>query len=252
MTNPKRLIPYYQLARQWRDLSDWWPGETPWDVAVSAVLTQNTQWSRAFRALQDLRQAGLDTPDAVARAQRSVLERLVRPAGSFRRKAQTIQALARFVVTECGGHPRRLSTWPLDRARSALLAIHGIGPETADAILLYACGVPVAVVDAYTVRILQRHGLLPAGRWRYEDVQHQMETWFSGDAEAWKELHAQMVTVGRTFCKARGPLCMACPWRPLLPEGRPDDGVSGPRDRVLGLREGISQSRPVELGRPVQ
>jgi len=215
------LRPYYRLARRWRDLSAWWPGETPWDIAASAVLTQNIRWDRAFRALQNLRQAGLGTPDAVARARRSVVERLVRPAGGFRRKARTIQALARFVVTECGGDLRRLGAWPLERARSALLAIYGIGPETADVILLYACGVPVAVVDAYTVRILQRHGLLPLGRWRYEDVQRRMATWLTGDAGVWKELHAQMVTVGKTFCKARAPLCTACPWRPLLPEGRP-------------------------------
>ncbi len=225
------LEPYYRLARQWRDLSGWWPGETPWDVAVSAVLTQNIQWDRAFRALQNLRQAGLGTPDVVARARRSTLERLVRPAGGFRRKARTIQALARFVVTECGGDLRRLGAWPPDRARSVLRAIHGIGPETADAILLYACGVPVAVVDAYTVRILRRHGLLPPRRWSYEDVRRRMEAGFTGDAEAWKELHAQMVTVGKTFCKARVPLCTACPWRPLLPESGPADEVPEARDR---------------------
>jgi len=213
-----RLMPYYRLACQWQDLSDWWPGETPWEIAVSAVLTQHTRWDRAWQALERLRRAGLRSPEAVARARRSVLERLLRPVGGFRRKARTLQALARRVLTECGGDLRRLGEWPVERARAALLSVYGIGPETADAILLYACDVPVPVVDAYTVRVLQRHGLLPPGHWRYADVARQMTAWFSGDARAWKELHAQMVMVGKTFCRTPRPLCSACPWKPLLPK----------------------------------
>ena len=112
-TDALPLVPYYRTARRhWGDLSDWWPGETPWEIAVSAVLTQHTRWDRAWQALERLREAGLRNPEAVARARRSVLERLLRPVGGFRRKARTLQALARRVLTECGGDLRRLGEWP--------------------------------------------------------------------------------------------------------------------------------------------
>lgn len=219
--SPHRLVPYYRAARRyWGDLTAWWPGEDPWEIAVSAVLTQHARWDRAWQALERLRRAGLRNPEAVARVRRSTLERLIRPAGGFRRKARTLQELARWVLAECGGDLRRLGERPVERARSALLSVYGIGFETADAILLYACDVPVPIVDAYTVRVLQRHGLLPPGTWRYPDVRRRMTAWLEGDARAWKELHAQMVMVGKTFCKIRSPLCSTCPWGFLLPGSR--------------------------------
>ena len=218
------LIPYYERARIWQDLRQWWPGETPWDIAVSAVLTQNIQWERAFQALRDLHAAGIRTPRDVIQTTVEELAAYIRRAGGYRRKARTLHALARFVFDRCAGDITHLRTWPVESARQALRSIHGIGPETADAILLYACQAPVMVVDAYTVRILQRHGLLPPGTWQYDYLYERISAWVPADVSVLQEIHAQMVVIGKTFCRPDRPSCDACPWASLLP-------LEGPQHR---------------------
>jgi endonuclease-3 related protein len=198
----------------------WWPGKTPTEVCVGAVLTQNTRWANVERALSRLEKAGLlHDSAALSACPLPRLERLVRPAGFFRRKAATLRRLARFLDAECGGDPRLLAEIGLERARAALLALAGIGPETADSILLYAAGLPVFVADAYAARVARRHGML-TGAPRYRNVQAAFRDGLPEDSQLFNEYHALLVRVGKERCHRALPDCRGCPLEPLLPEGQ--------------------------------
>ena len=137
----------------------WWPGETPFEVMVGAVLTQNTNWSNVEKAIQNLRDAGLLDPAAMAGTAPETLAELIRPSGYYRQKSGRLARMAAWLSDTAGGKVERLRKMPADGLRRQLLALSGIGPETADSILLYALDKPVFVVDAYTFRVLTRHGL---------------------------------------------------------------------------------------------
>ena len=187
---------------------DWWPGGGPFEIMAGAVLTQNSAWRNAERALELMRHAGaLESPTA-ARMSLEELERLARPAGSWRRKARTIAALARTVEVREGGLPSFLGLGT-DELRETLLGVRGVGPETADAILLYAAGRPVFVVDAYARRYLERHRLADR-RAPYDTVRSLFETALGGDVTALAECHALVVELGKRYCRTR-PLCSECP-----------------------------------------
>jgi len=189
----------------------WWPGRDPFEIMVGAVLTQNASWRNAERAIGHLREAGALTPAAVATLPLGRLEQLVRSAGGWRRKAGTLAALAETIEAEEGGLQGLLSGDPV-RLRKTLLAIRGIGPETADAMLLYAGGHPVFVVDAYTRRFVERHGVAPASA-PYDAVQRLfMDALRHHDAGAFAEYHALLVELGKRFCRPE-PLCRKCPLR---------------------------------------
>lgn len=144
----------------------WWPGDTPFEVMVGAVLTQNTAWTNVEKAIENLKREQVLKPRAILSLSSSRLARLLKPAGYFRVKTRRLKSYVRYYVDRHGANPRKMAAVPLDRLRAELLGVHGIGPETADSILLYALGKPVFVVDAYTHRIFQRHGWLRAGRER--------------------------------------------------------------------------------------
>ncbi len=188
----------------------WWPGNGPWDVCAGAVLTQNTQWTSAERALGALAGAGMDTPERILDAADSDLEALIRPAGFFRQKRRALKALAGWVVDGGGFVARgRLEDHDL---RTGLLALPGIGPETADCILLYGFHRPVFVADAYARRILSRTGLWRAGSRtaEYSRLKAWAETRLPGDPALLNEFHALLVALGKTHCLAR-PRCEVCP-----------------------------------------
>jgi len=188
----------------------WWPGGDPFEIMVGAVLTQNAAWRNAECAIERMREGGALTPRAVAALPIDGLERLVRPAGAWRRKARTLAALAGAIQADERGLAGLLST---DSAllRPALLQIHGIGPETADAILLYAGGHPVFVVDAYTRRFIERHGIADA-RAAYAEIQELFEDALGHDRGAFAECHALLVELGKRFCRHE-PVCDECPLR---------------------------------------
>lgn len=196
----------------------WWPGETPFEVMVGAVLTQNTSWQNVERAIDNLRQADLLTPQALYEVPVEELEELVRPAGYFRVKARRLHSLLEFFVTRYGGSLEAMLATPLETLREELLAVHGIGPETADSILLYACELPVFVVDAYTYRVFSRHGWIGFDA-DYEAIQDLFQGGLPADAAMFNEYHALLVRVGKHFCRKRGPKCPQCPLGDLLPEG---------------------------------
>ncbi len=195
----------------------WWPGRTPFEVIVGAILTQSTAWTNVERAIANLRRERLLTPRALERVPTTRLARLVRPSGYFRQKAKKLKAFVRFLRERFGGSLARMFRTPTAELRELLLGVHGIGPETADSILLYAGNHAVFVVDAYTRRVLLRHGLMgeKAG---YEDMRALLESSLPRDVRLYNEFHALLVNVGKNWCRPREPKCDSCPLRSFLPE----------------------------------
>ena len=193
----------------------WWPGDGPFEVMVGAVLTQNAAWKNAERALARVRAAGAMSPEALAVLPLDEIETLVRPAGGWRRKAATLASLARWVAEQDGGLDGAL-TRESGELRRALLEIRGVGPETADSILLYAARRPVFVIDAYTRRFTSRHALAPADA-SYDHIQALFEQTLDRDPDRLGECHALLVELGKRFCRP-APLCGDCPLSYDLPE----------------------------------
>ena len=199
----------YERLRAEYGGQDWWPAETPFEVMVGAVLTQNTAWTNVERAIANLRQARALDAEAIVRASRERLADWIRPSGYFNVKAERLKGLCGWYL-EQGGH-EALRRWPTDALRTALLAVKGVGPETADDIVLYAFHRPVFVVDTYTKRIFERLGLLEAGL-GYDAVQRRFHEGLGCGEEAvslFNEYHALIVEHGKNRCKKR-PVCEGC------------------------------------------
>jgi len=212
----------YGLMRRRFGHQGWWPGETPFEVCVGAILTQNTNWTNVERAIANLKAADVLEPRRLLALPPARLAELIRPAGYFNVKARRLRAFLDVLVREFDGDLARLLGGPLATARARLLGIHGIGPETADSMLLYAGGQLVFVVDAYTRRIFARHGWC-APEADYAAVQRLCEAALNHRPVAarldyWQDYHAQLVAVGKDFCRPRQPRCDTCPLGPLLPE----------------------------------
>jgi endonuclease-3 related protein len=187
----------------------WWPGDDrPFVVVVGAILTQAAAWNNVEKALGNLERAGALTPDGLLRLPETELARLVYPAGYYNAKARKLKAFAEMLHERCGGRLEGLFTLPLAELRRALLETHGIGPETADDIILYAADRPVFVVDAYTRRIFSRLGLRPAGD-TYDAWQSLFMDPLPPDVPLFKEYHALLVRHGKETCR-REPLCAGC------------------------------------------
>ena len=188
-------------------------------MIVGAILTQNTSWTNVERAIANLRDAGLLSPAAIDSVPLSRLEELIRSSGYFRQKALKLKAFCEFLRVDYAGSLEQMFATPMDVLRKKLLGVFGIGPETADSILLYAGQHPVFVVDAYTKRMLSRHGWIDEDA-SYEDVRSMVERQFSGNTGLFNEFHALIVNAGKQFCRPRDPLCGECPLGRHLEEGR--------------------------------
>jgi endonuclease III related protein len=197
----------------------WWPAQTQFEIVVGAILTQNTSWTNVEQAIANLRSARMLRPLAMLKAATPRLARLIRPSGYFRQKAKKLKAFCKFLSAEYGGSVARMFRTPTAELREKLLGVFGIGPETADSILLYAGKHPVFVVDTYTKRILQRHGWV-GQKASYDEVQRLVVADFPGDAEHHNELHALFVQVGKNWCRKSQALCSACPLERFLKESR--------------------------------
>jgi endonuclease III related protein len=217
--NRRTLAAYYEALSAHFGPSGWWPGDTPFEVAVGAVLTQNTAWTNVEKAIRNLKVSRMLTPRAVIRAPLEELEAALKPSGYFRVKARRLRSFCQFLIERYNGDMERMAREPLASLRPELLEVHGIGPETADDILLYACGKPVFVVDAYTRRILARHELVPANI-NYEPLRHLFECHLPADVDLYKDYHAQLVYTGKDYCKTN-PDCQNCPLRKYLPRTGP-------------------------------
>jgi endonuclease-3 related protein len=195
----------------------WWPGRTAFEIIVGAILTQNTSWNNVEIAIRNLRCEKLLTPRAIEDVSYARLARLIRSSGYFRQKAKKLKCFVRFLLSEYAGSLKRMFRTPTAVLREKLLAVHGIGPETADSILLYAGKHPVFVVDAYTRRMLERHELA-APTQSYEEIRRLFERSLPSDAPLYNEFHALIVRTGKEYCRTRNPRCSECPLHSFLPQ----------------------------------
>ncbi len=225
---------YEELLRQFGP-QRWWPARTRLEVILGAILTQNTTWRNAARAISRLRDAGLLRWAPLRQASLSQLESCVRPAGYFRQKARAIRTFVEWLDRTHQGSLDTLFRQSPDQARTQLLALRGVGPETADAILLYAGKLPFFVADAYTRRVLARHNLISpeAG---YPAAQQFLHRHLPADEGLYNEFHALLVETGKIHCKRQAAECRGCPLEPYLPGTR-----NGQRARLRAARSSRSK-----------
>jgi endonuclease III related protein len=221
-----RLREIYEILREDHGTLDWWPGRTRFEIVVGAILAQNTAWKNVEKAIASLRSRRLLSVSAMSRVSEEDLAEAIRASGYYRQKARKLKLFLAWLAQRHGGSLARADRVSTDEMREELLGIWGIGPETADSILLYAFGRPVFVVDAYTHRLLVRHGL--RGLAGYEETRGFLEAHIPASVELYNDFHAQIVWVGHRYCRAT-PRCEGCPLRGLLPGGRPAPECDGPR-----------------------
>jgi endonuclease-3 related protein len=204
----------------------WWPGESPFEVMVGAILTQNTSWKNVEKAIEKLKARSVLTPEGIHRLKTSDLASLIRSSGFYRIKADRLKSFVDFLFEEFEGKIERMKKEPAESLRKRLLEVKGIGQETADSILLYALQKPMFVVDAYTRRVLSRHGMI-SNRDSYEEVQKLFMRHLPPDEKLFNEYHALLVHVAKSACK-KIPQCDICPLRDIKgPRGHGFKGSSG-------------------------
>ncbi len=189
---------------------DWWPGDSPLEIMVGAILTQNTNWSNVSKAINNLRDADLLEYDALKRISVEEIAHYIRPSGYYNLKAKRLRNLLDMIEEQYGG---KLDLFLGDQhgpCRENLLSVKGVGPETADAILLYACNHPAFVIDTYTHRLFSRHNLVDEET-DYETMQDLFLSVLPEDVELYNEYHALIVKTATTYCKKNNPLCEQCP-----------------------------------------
>jgi endonuclease-3 related protein len=213
-----QLLRIYELLYAQFGAQHWWPGEDPFEVIVGAILAQNTSWKNVEKAITNLKEAGALFPGGIATLSLPKLADLIRPSGTYRVKADRLLQFVAFFKDQYGFSLEAMFRVPLPRIRAELLAVEGIGPETADSILLYAGGYPVFVVDAYTKRIFSRHGFLRGGC-AYGELQALFMEALPADVPLFNEYHALIVRLGKSRCRAR-PICEDCVLQSLLQETR--------------------------------
>lgn len=210
----KALLKIYEALYRHYGPRHWWPADTPFEVMVGAILTQNTAWKNVEKAILNLKKAQLLSPRALYKVPVSDLARLIRPAGYFNLKARRLGNFMRFLHERSYGHVQKMLEAPLARLRKELLEVNGIGKETADSILLYAAGKPIFVVDAYTKRVLTRHRFL-RGDEGYDQIQALFLDLLPRKASLFNDYHAQIVEVGKDYCR-KSPRCEICPLKKYL------------------------------------
>ncbi|MCE5311930.1 MAG: hypothetical protein LLF86_02120 [Nitrospiraceae bacterium] len=211
----KSLKKIYAILHKKFGPQHWWPGDTPFEITVGAILTQNTNWSNVEKAIFNLKKVKALNAAAMSRLAHEQLAALIRPAGYFNVKAKRLRSFLDFLNDEYSGSMTKMKKIDAVVLRYQLLSVNGIGPETADSILLYALDKPVFVIDAYTKRILSRHGIMEADA-DYHQYQQLFHDSFDNDTALFNEYHALIVRLGKDFCKPR-PLCSSCPLNSISP-----------------------------------
>lgn len=204
-----RILEIYRILLDHFGPQNWWPGDTPFEVMVGAVLTQNTNWRNVSRAIDTLRDDGLLSFESMESLPAEVLAEKIRPSGYYNQKAKRLLGLLAAIRSDSGDLATFFAQEP-ETLREKLLAIKGIGPETADSIVLYAAGKPVFVVDAYTQRILFRHHFLTEEA-DYHEIQELFLDALPRETGLFNEYHALLVRLGKEYCKKTSPLCSSCP-----------------------------------------
>ncbi|RLB38282.1 MAG: endonuclease III domain-containing protein [Deltaproteobacteria bacterium] len=205
----------YQLLYERFGPQHWWPGDTPFEVMVGAVLTQNTNWTNVEKAIKNLKSTGRFSVKGLLDMPEETLAALIRPAGYYNLKTKRLRNLLEMIMRDYDGRLEAFFDEDTSTMREKLLSIKGIGPETADSIILYAAERPIFVVDAYTYRILSRHEMVTDDM-SYEDLQELFMSHLPEDVQLYNEFHALIVKTGKSFCR-KTPLCENCPlqdWGP--------------------------------------
>ncbi|MGD9157771.1 MAG: endonuclease III domain-containing protein [Desulfobacteraceae bacterium] len=187
----------------------WWPGDGPFEVMVGAILTQNTNWSNVEKAIASLKRENLLSVRDICRISAEKLAEYIRPAGYFNVKSKRLKNMISLIVEDYDGDISRLFSEDIETQRTALLSVKGIGPETADSIILYAAEKPIFVIDAYTYRILSRHNMIDE-QVTYDELQDVFMDNLEPDHELFNEFHALIVRTGKDYCK-KNPKCDNCP-----------------------------------------
>ncbi len=219
LENRKMLMAMYQALRRRFGHRRWWPAETPFEMCVGAVLTQNTAWKNVIQAIANLKAARALDLVAIHEMQVEVLASLIKPSGYYNVKAKRLKNLVSRIVTHYDADLSSMLELPISVLRKELLTINGVGKETADSIILYAAQKPIFVVDAYTKRVLSRHGLLPQDG-EYDIVQDYFHSHLPRDTALFNDYHAQFVALGKHYCKTK-PLCEECPLLEVLSSPQP-------------------------------
>ncbi len=204
-----RLLALYERLLSTFGPQGWWPGETPFEVALGAILTQNTNWRNVSRVIADLKATGDLEPHRLRAMPEAELARRFRPAGYYNLKARRVRHFLEFLAARFDDSLENMAAEDLETLRPQLLKLHGIGPETADSILLYALHKPTFVVDAYTHRVLSRHGLA-TDPCSYEELRGFFMDRLPSDVLLYQEFHALLVRLGKDFCRPQ-PRCSGCP-----------------------------------------
>ena len=209
----RRIMAVYRRLHAAHGPQHWWPGDSPFEIMVGAVLTQNTAWTNVEKAIANLKAAKALSPEVIAATPHRRLAAWLKPSGYFNIKAQRLHAFCVWLIRK--GGTKRIARLPTAVLRAELLQVHGIGPETADDILLYAFHRPVFVIDAYTRRLFQRLGHIQ-GDEGYETLRSLFEKSLATDTQLFNEYHALIVAHAKDVCRKR-PLCSACKLGPLCP-----------------------------------
>ncbi|MHC4556481.1 MAG: endonuclease III domain-containing protein [Planctomycetota bacterium] len=208
------LTEIYQLLYDAFGPQHWWPGETPFEITTGAILTQNTSWANVEKAITNLKSADCLNPEGLHNLDLSQLAELIRPAGYYNIKAKRLKNFVSWLFDNYEGELTNLESIDTERLRAELLAIKGVGRETADSILLYVFNRAIFVVDAYTARITVRHGLIEPDA-DYEQLRELFESNLPRDVRLFNEYHALLVRTGKEFCKPKAK-CACCPLVKLL------------------------------------
>lgn len=223
---PDRLQEVYRTLYKTFGHQKWWPGQTPFEIIVGAILTQNTAWANVEKAIRNLKKAGSLTPRALHEISHRALAQRIKPSGYFNIKAARLKSFMEFLFSEYAGDLNKMFREEGAVLREKLLSVKGIGPETADSILLYAGDKLYFVIDAYTKRIFSRHRLQVAPDVRklnrrlsamdYQDWQQIFTASLPSDIGLYNDYHAQIVILGKTYCRKAHPNCSACPLQKYL------------------------------------
>jgi endonuclease III related protein len=205
----KELLEIYGCLLRHYGPQNWWPGDTAFEMMVGAILTQNTNWGNVEKAIANLKAAGALDPHAINEMPEKRLAELIRPSGYFNIKSRRLKSYINYFVKYYGGDADKMRDAEFNRLREEVLAVNGIGPETADSILLYALGLPTFVVDAYTKRIFSRHGFFPELA-DYHEVRRFFMDRLPADTKLYNEYHALIVRLAKDKCLKRGGRCAIC------------------------------------------
>ncbi len=204
-----RLLAIYNKLYSHFGPQHWWPGETPFEVAVGAILTQNTNWGNVEKAISNLKREGKLNAPAIHKMAPGRLASMIKPAGYFNVKAKRLRHFVDFLIKEYSGSMTEMKREKMDMIREKLLKVNGIGPETADSIILYALDKPAFVIDAYTKRVLSRHNIMNHDE-TYSSFRELFHSNLKRDSRFFNEYHALFVRVAKEHCKTK-PICEGCP-----------------------------------------